>query len=25
MIVMDMYFPNYVEARAVEGFTIVPP
>lgn len=23
-IFMDMYFPNYVETRAPEGFTIVP-
>jgi hypothetical protein len=24
-VVMDMYFPDYVETQAVEGFTIVPP
>lgn len=24
-IIMDMYFPGYVEARAVAGFTIVAP
>lgn len=25
IIVMDMYFPGYVETQAVDGFSIVPP
>jgi hypothetical protein len=25
IIVMDMYFKGYVEARAIDGFEIAPP